>query len=150
MSDYEINEETLAIVPKNAEKSVIHEKFASFVVDKPVNKIMEDSCEYFGSSLTGRQKGTTKLTGISHKAPIIIEETKDVIFFPTTSPRLKRCAWLSLNNIESYYRKKNKLVVEFKNKKKLVFNISYAVIDNQYSRATKLNYVLNQRKNEKS
>jgi phytoene dehydrogenase-like protein len=64
---------------------------------------MEESCEFFGSSLIGRQKGTTKLIGITHKAPIIIEETREIIFFPTTSPRLSCCSWISLKNIEKYY-----------------------------------------------
>ena len=149
MNEYEINEETLAVVPLK-EKSVIYETNSTFVVNKNANKIMEESCEYFGSSLAGRQKGTTNLIGISHKAPIIIEETKELIFFPTTSPRLSKCSWIALANIEKYYRKKNKLVIEFKNKKKVELDVSYGVIDNQILRATKLGYVLRQRKNEKT
>ena len=149
MNEYEINENTLAVIPKK-QKSVVYENKETFIVNKTANKIMEDSCEYFGSSLEGRQKGTTSLIGISHKAPIIIEESKELIFFPTTSPRLTKCSWISLSNIEKYYRHKNKLIIEFKNHKTVELDVSFGIIDNQYLRATKLGYVLRQRKNEKT
>lgn len=149
MNEYEINEDTLAIIPlKN--KSIVYENNQKFVVDKNVNEIMEDSCEYFGSTLSGRQKGTSKLIGVTHKAPIIIEETREVIFFPTTSPRLPKCSWISLGNIRRYYRKKNKLIIEFKNKKTIELDVSYGIIDNQFLRASKLGYILRQRKAKKS
>ena len=148
MNEYEINEDTLAIIPiKN--KTKVYEKYETFIVDKPVNKIMEDSCEYFGSSLEGRQKGTANLIGVTHKAPIIIEETKELIFFPTTSPRLPKCAWISLQNIENHYRYHNKIFVMFKNNKKIEFDISYGVLDNQILRATRLESILRQRKRKK-
>ena len=149
MENYEINEETLAIIPSK-NKSIVYEKYDKFVVNKPVNKIMEESCEYFGSSLSGRQKGTTKLIGVSHKAPIIVEETKEIIFFPTTSPRLTNCSWISLNNYKNHYRKKGKTVIEFGNKEKIEFKISLGIISNQHARSTKLSYALNQRKRQKS
>lgn len=111
---------------------------------------MEDSCEYFGSSLSGRQKGTENLIGVSYKAPIIIEESKNIIFFPTTSPRLKNCNWISLNNLERYYTKNNKIVLEFKNKQKIMLNLSYGIIDNQILRASRLESVLRGRKVQKN
>ena len=64
--------------------------------------IIKRSCEYFGSSYNGRHEGTKKLIGISHKAPIIIEESKNLIYFPTSSPRLLDCVWIGLNNIKDY------------------------------------------------
>jgi len=148
MVDYEVNEETLAIIPVKG-KSRIYENHNSFVVDKTANKIMEDSCEYFGSSLLGRQKGTSTLIGVTHKAPIIVEETKELIFFPTTSPRLDECAWISLKGIAKYYREKNKIFIEFKNRQKLEMNVSYGIIDNQILRATRLESVLRHRKQKK-
>ena len=60
--------------------------------------IIENSCEYFGSSYLGRHEGTKKLIGITHKAPIIIEESKNLIYFPTTSPRLTDCVWIKYIN----------------------------------------------------
>jgi len=148
MVDYEINENTLAIVPVR-NKSRVYETGKSFMVDKNSNKIMEESCEYFGSSLLGRQRGTHNLIGVTHKAPIIVEETKELIFFPTTSPRVTKCAWISLKGIHKYYSEKNKIFIEFKNKQKVAMNVSYGVIDNQILRATRLESVLRDRKQKK-
>lgn len=148
MNDYEINEETLALISLE-NKTKVFEKNKTFTVNKEVLKIMEDSCSYFGSSLSGRQKGTEKLIGVSYKAPVIVEESKNIIFFPTTSPRTKNCNWISLNNLERYYSKNNKIILEFKNKQKIMLNLSYGIIDNQILRATRLEAVLRGRKNEK-
>jgi len=148
LKDYEINEDTLALISLN-DKTKVYENNKSFTINKDANCIMEDSCRYFGSSLSGRQKGTENLIGVSYKAPIIIEESKNIIFFPTASPRLKKCCWISLNNLERYYNKNNKVILEFKNKEKIVLNLSYGVIDNQILRATRLEAVLRGRKNEK-
>lgn len=148
LNDYEINEETLALISLE-NKTKVFEKNKTFTVNKEVLKIMEDSCSYFGSSLSGRQKGTEKLIGVSYKAPVIVEESKNIIFFPTTSPRTKNCNWISLNNLERYYSKNNKIILEFKNKQKIMLNLSYGIIDNQILRATRLEAVLRGRKNEK-
>lgn len=147
MQEYEINEKTLAIIPISEIKTKIYEEAANFIINKPAIKIMEESCQFFGSSLSGRQKGTTRLIGVSHKAPIIIEESKEIIFFPTSSPRKHQCSWLSLKNIDSYYTKNKILFIKFKNNTQLELNISYGIIDNQILRATRLESVLRSRKN---
>ena len=148
MKEYEINEDTLALISLN-DKTKVFETDKTFLVNKEISTIMEDSCEYFGSSLSGRQKGTEKLIGVSYKAPIIVEESKNIIFFPTSSPRSKDCNWISLNNLERYYTKNKKIVIEFKNKQKIMLNMSFGIIDNQILRATRLEAVLRGRKNEK-
>ena len=148
MKEYEINEDTLALISLD-NKTKVFEKSKTFLVNKDISTIMEDSCEYFGSSLSGRQKGTEKLIGVSYKAPIIIEESKNIIFFPTNSPRSKSCNWISLNNLERYYTKNQKIVLEFKNKQKIMLNMSFGIIDNQILRATRLEAVLRGRKSEK-
>lgn len=109
-------------------------------------KIIENSCEYFGSSYLGRHKGTENLTGINYKSPIIIEETKNIIFFPTISPREKDCSWLSLFYIKNYYNIERKTKVLFDNNENYIFDISYGSFDNQYLRATKLESILRKRK----
>ena len=148
MKEYEINSDTLALISLD-DKTKVFEKSKTFLVDKDTSRIMEDSCEYFGSSLSGRQKGTKKLIGVSYKAPIIVEESRNIIFFPTNSPRSKSCNWISLNNLERYYTKNNKIVIEFKNKQKIMLDMSFGIIDNQILRATRLEAVLRGRKSEK-
>ena len=145
MEDYEINSDTLALIAlKN--KTEIFEENNHFFVDKVANEIMEDSCAYFGSSLAGRQKGTEKLIGVSYKAPVIVEESKEMIFFPTLSPRKEACSWIALQKINKYFRLGDKMVIEFKNGNKVVLDISYGILDNQVLRATRLESVLRGRK----
>lgn len=146
MNEYEINIETLAVLPFKNDKSKIYENDKVFIVNQSVNKIMDSSCEYFGSSLSGRQKGTSKLIGITHKAPIIVEESKEIIFFPTTSPRIEKCSWISLNNLEKVIKNQEKNILIFKNDITIETDISYGIINNQILRATRLESVLRSRK----
>ena len=148
MKEYEINEDTLALISLD-DKTKVFENDKTFTIEKEAFKIMEESCEYFGSSFDGRKKGTEKLIGVSYKAPIIVEESRNIIFFPTTSPRLKSCNWISLNNLERYYTKNKRIVLEFKNRQKIMLDMSYGIIDNQILRATRLEAVLRNRKSEK-
>ena len=145
LKDYEINERTLAVIAQGDEAKVFEEDNC-FMIPKTTNTIMEESCEYFGSSLEGRQKGTNSLIGIRHKAPVIIEETKEIIFFPTSSPRLNNCHWISLNNLDSYKQVGGKIKLKFNNHKEIFLDVSYGIIDNQVLRATRLESALRKRK----
>lgn len=138
MQNYEINEKTLAILPYSNNKSIVYEDTNSFILEKPVNKIMDNSCRNYGSTIEGRQKGTSALTGITYKVPIIISEEKNVIFFPTSSPRLKECGWISLNNINKFYSSNGKILVEFINKEIVELDISHNILKNQILNASLL------------
>ena len=61
MNSYEINNDTLAILPLNEYKSKVIEKTKTVVVDLTPMKIIENSCAYFGSSYQGRFLGTKNL-----------------------------------------------------------------------------------------
>lgn len=149
VENYEINSSTLALIAlKN--KTEVFEENDHFFVDKLANEIMEDSCAYFGSSLAGRQKGTEKLIGISYKAPVIVEESSEIIFFPTKSPRQESCSWIALSKINQYSRIGDKMLIEFKNGSRVVLSMSYGILDNQVLRATRLESVLRGRKNDKN
>ncbi|MGI6324877.1 MAG: competence protein ComK [Bacilli bacterium] len=146
MSFYEINEETLAILPIDNYRSKIVEKEKELVVNQTPYEIIDNSCQYFGSSFAGRKVGTKKLIGVTHKAPIIIEESKEIIFFPTTSPLVYECCWISLGNIEKYYKGIDKSIILFNTGYKLELDISYGSLDNQILRAARLESVLRKRK----
>lgn len=147
MISYEINCDTLALIPVSEKETKIIERNNIFNVNNSVMNIIENSCEYFGSSYLGRHEGTKKLIGITHKAPIIIEESKNLIYFPTTSPRLENCIWIALNNIKTYERKNGKTELQFINNQKIRLDISFGSLDNQVLRATKLESVLRKRIN---
>ena len=145
LKNYEINNKTIALYAMT-DKTRVYEEDRNFIVNKTANEIMEESCAYFGSSLSGRQKGTKNLIGITYKAPVIVEESREIIFFPTGSSRDKYCSWIRSSKIEQYYYKNKHLVVEFKNGDKILLDVSYNVLDNQILRATRLEAVLRGRK----
>ncbi len=145
MKDYEINKETLAIIPIENNKSKIIEINNEFIINKNSTQIIDESCKFFGSSYEGRFNGTKTMIGISHKSPIIIEESRKIIFFPTTSPRLNRCVWISFNNIEKYYKIGINTILNFTCGKQLKIELSYGMIDNQVLRSARLESILNKR-----
>ena len=102
--NYEITYDTQIIMPVKSNNSKVIERDNEFIVNSPTLEIMEHSCEYFGSSFEGRKEGTKKLLGITHKAPIIVEESRKIIFFPTASPEKTDCIWINLESIEKYYK----------------------------------------------
>lgn len=149
VENYEINESTLALIAmKN--KTAIYEENQTFFVNQTPNKIMETSCRYYGSTLEGRQKGTENLIGINYKAPVIVEESRELIFFPTSSPRKEGCSWISLNHINQYFKSENKMIILFHNGSKLVLDLSYCILDKQILRAARLESVLRSRKISKN
>lgn len=147
MESYEINRNTVALVPKE-KRTIVYENDDSFVVDQTPLEIMEESCEYFGSSFQGRQTGTTKLVGYTHKVPIIVEESYNLIFFPTLSPKNDMCSWISYSQIMKIDKFKNKSILELKNGKKIIVDVSTSIIDNQLYRCSRLKDMLKIRKQD--
>lgn len=141
MQNYEINENTLALVPYD-KGTVVYEGNKEIFIYNDANEIIYNSCEYFGSTYEGRRIGTTRLTGMTHKLPVIIEESQRIIFFPTSSPRLNRCIWLSLKNIKNIEKIGPKTKIIFKNQQEIIINCSFATINNQLLRACRLESVL--------
>ena len=113
MMNYEICEDTLAILPFESGKARVIETHGELIVNKTPMEIIEDSCLYFGSTYDGRHTATKYLLGISYKSPIIIEESRNIIFFPTNSPRQQDCCWISLKNIIDYKRRHNNSIIYF-------------------------------------
>ena len=139
MKKYEINKNTLAIIAITNGISKVYEKDKTLYVYSPTIKIIDDSCKFFGSSYEGRFCGTKALTGITYKSPIIIEESRNIIFFPTNSTRSKQTSWIALNKIKKIYKNKSdKSYIIFNNDKKLNLNISLYSLENQYCRAIML------------
>ena len=143
---YEINKSTLAVVPIDENTSRVLEETTEYIVNKPSFEIIEDSCMYFGSTYQGRYDGTKKLLGMSYKLPIIIEESRNIIFFPTSSPRTKDCIWVALTHLNNYLFDKNNAYISFKNGYKLKVNVSIFALENQILRASRLESVLRSRK----
>lgn len=149
MSKYELGNNTLAIIGLKNGKTRVIENDSDFIIGEHAYEVMENSCSYFGSSYQGRVDGSRKLLGCNYKVPIIVEESNELIFFPTASPITKCCGWFSLNSISSIEKKNNKANVTLINGKHITIDTSKNSLDNQILRATRLKYLINSRKAEK-
>ena len=146
MKEYEINEETMAIIPINYFQTLVKEVDNEYIIDKKAYEIMEESCEYYGSSYKGRLTAAKKILNSSYKIPIIIEESENIIFFPTKSSLLEDCCWINYNFIKKYDKKGKKVTVTFINNEELDIDMSKLSLDNQISRSSMLELVSRKRK----
>ena len=89
---------------------------------------------------------TKRLINIKSKSPIIIEESRNIIFFPLKSVREKCNIWISFNNLEKYMKQDDRTLLIFKNKKEIILDFSYYIIDNQVTRSLMLDYELKNRR----
>ncbi len=148
MDSYEINKDTYAIVSVNSDVSRVLEKDDEYFVNKSSYSVMEDSCSYYGSSCEGRIKGTKQILGSNYKVPIVVEETNEIIFFPTEAATNANCIWLSLNNIKSYERNNGFTKVIFNSGKELIVKMSISSFETQILRANRLGSIIRKRKGE--
>ena len=145
---YEISKGTLAIVPNDSKTSLVYEDEERYLIeDNPFN-IMEDSCRYFGSSYEGRKVGAKNLLGAEYKVPIVVEDSSNLIVFPTSSPQADDCVWISLQRVREIKKVDiNNTKVIFDNNTEIIVPCSFRVIENQISRASRLDLILRNHKN---
>lgn len=145
---YEISNGTLAIVPNEDDNSLIYEDNERFIVEESPFKIMEDSCKYFGSTYKGRKDSAKEILGAEYKIPVVIEDSTNLIIFPTTSPQAEDCAWICLNRVKNISKVDSfNTKIVFDNDRELIVPCSYRSIENQLSRASRLDVILRKRKN---
>lgn len=145
MDNYEINRDTLIILPYGLKKSKVIEKNRELIIDKEPMDIIRYNCEFYGSSYEGRHLGTKSIMNVTHKTPIIIEESRKIICFPTASPRATDCIWIMLNSIKNYDGDSNSTNIRFDNDFVYNINISISSFDNQISRSYRLESILRKR-----
>lgn len=146
MKEYEINEKTMAIIPINYCQTLVKEYENEYVVEKNAYEIMENSCEYYGSTYKGRLTAAKKMLNSSYKLPIIIEESENIIFFPTKSSLLEDCCWINYNFIKKYEKYGNRVKITFKNNEEIEVDMSKLSLDNQISRSSMLELTYRKRK----
>ncbi|MCP3742547.1 competence protein ComK [Rossellomorea sp. BNER] len=152
IEEYEINPFTMVLLPdsyglKTFTKIIeLHDTYTSPY--KPI-EILKKSCEYFGSSFEGRKNGTRRLTGVTHKAPIIVDPHTSIYFFPTTSPTKPECFWIAHEHVASYERVSSKeTMITFRNQQPLKVPISYSSFEAQFMRTSMLRIKFSQRIDE--
>ncbi len=145
MENYEINEETYAIIGTNYGKTRIIEKENEYNISNEAYSVMDDNCKYYGSSYKGRLEAAKEILNCSYKLPIIVEESTGLIFFPIKSSLLNDCTWINLDTIQKVEKDGNKSKIIFENGKFETLDISKLSLDNQIYRATKLSLILKKR-----
>ncbi len=145
---YEISKGTLAILPNEKNSSVVYEDDDRYIIKQTPFEIMEESCKYFGSTYEGRKDGAKEMLGAEYKVPIVIEDSSNLIVFPTTSPFSDDCVWISLKRVEKIEKiDSNNTKIIFDNKTEIIVDSSYRTIENQLSRASRLDLILRNHKN---
>lgn len=147
MVNYEINEDTLAVLYNGYDKTKVIEINNEYEFDSKAYKIMEYNCEYYGSTYVGRIKAAKKILNCSYKLPVLVEESNSLIFFPTKSSLSEECSWINHGAIRSYKKKGGNIEIEFINNKKLLVDMSKLSLENQISRSSRLESIIRKRKN---
>lgn len=143
---YEINLSTLLLIGIDEKTTKVVDFNGEYIIKECSKNIVNYSCKFFGSSLIERGNITKRLINVSNKAPIFIEETKNMIFFPLRSTREKVNVWISFNNLESYQQDGCKTLLKFKNQQELLVDFSYYMVDNQMTRCMMLDYMAKKRR----
>lgn len=142
MDKYIINNNTLAIYEKNNE-TIIIENYVTYHISKKALEVVNESCKYYGSSLKGRVESTNYLLGIVYKAPIIISEKLNIIFFPTLSINNVNSIWFNYHGIEKYFVDNNgNLNVFLKNGKDIKLDITSNIFNSQFLKSSRLDSIL--------
>ncbi|HLR79359.1 MAG TPA: competence protein ComK [Bacillota bacterium] len=147
---YEITPLTMAILAHEDEYgnfgTWILEEQSEYFVNRTPSKIIDYACRFFGSSLKGRQEGTKDICGITHKAPISIDPSSGMYFFPTFSPMNTKCSWISHSHIEQVNPSHNQRTqLLFTNGKQIFLDISFGSMLNQIQRTAQFRYLLDNR-----
>jgi len=143
---YEIDLSTLMLMGIDDETTRVVTTEEELIIKNNSKKIMDESCRFFGSNLTDRVKATNRLVNMASKTPIVVEESRNIIFFPLKSTREKNNIWISFNNLDKYEKDDNKTVIYFKCGKEVILNFSYYIVDNQVTRSIILDYEINKRR----
>ena len=147
LDSYEVNLETLMIAPYGAATSKVYEYDGEFIVKMPPLTIIKNSCMFFGATFEGRRDATKTIIGINKKVPIVIEDSRNIIFFPISSCINRSSTWVSYQNLLNYFKvDSNRSKLFFKNNRNLCVDIKYNMIDNQFLRCLKLETLLSKRK----
>lgn len=146
IEEYFISEDTLMLLPLSKNETKILDISGEYIIEKNIFEVVDESCQYYGSTYNGRYISAKKTLDMDYKLPIIIDEVKEVVLFPTCSPKLENCIWICVNNVENYIKNNKVSVIKFTNGISSELNISINTLENQILRATMLLMKLKKRK----
>lgn len=110
-----------------------------------LEKILVNSCIYYGCTLDGRIKAAKSLISSRYKIPVIISEKNNIIFFQVKGK--KEIIWFNFNRIIDFNRAGNGINVVFKDNYCKKFALSWSIFNNQILKSSRLIYVFSIRVN---
>ena len=133
MQKYYINSTTLWL--ENTPDSIFIQEInitRKLDLNLKLEKLIDDSCLYYGCSYIGRKKGSEELIGKHYKIPIVVKDSGCLIIFPMFSRRNNKNIWFVFNNIKNYNQiNKNEILIEFTGGLKKKFYLSYYIFYQQ-------------------
>lgn len=136
--DYIINKDTYYLMYDN-NKTVIKELSTELVIPgNNLKEILENSCEYYGSSLQGRVIGARNLIKSRYRIPIMVSEKNNILFFPLSGKKNGEVIWFNFNMIKSYEKDGEFVSITFNDGVTKRFMISYAILNNQIMRCSRM------------
>ena len=144
MNNYIINENTVAVLKSN-KKTIIIDVENIRVINKSINRVLEDNCLLNGSSVIGRKKYAEKYLNIKYKLPVYIN--KNIILIQLNSLRDSFCLFIVLNKILNFKNINNILNIICVNKYVFISKISKNCFENLIINGVKLNNSLKSQKN---
>ncbi|WP_100487110.1 competence protein ComK [Sporolactobacillus pectinivorans] len=114
VNQYMIRQETMALLPRDAEdgslQTYVIEEDRVMIVSKTPFEIIQNSCSYFGVTYAGRKRGAVSM-GYKSMPPICICSELGIYFFPLMSETNRSCIWLSHSHIENWQNLEKKGVL---------------------------------------
>lgn len=147
LNEYLITTSTIMVKSLDNDNSMIYDFAGEYVSKMDINSIIESSCNFYGSSYDGRIKWSKEVLNTKIKLPVVIEESKNIIFFPTRSISNNDCIWLSYNNIVKFEKNGNSTNVFFNDNRVYCIDVSYDIIDRQIYNCLRLEKILLNRRN---
>ena len=136
--DYIINKNTNYLM-FDGDNTIINELTTELVKKGNFLKnILESSCEYYGSSLKGRIISSRKIIKSSYRMPIIVSEKSNILLFPINGKNNKEQIWFNFLNIKSYEKDQEFVNVTFNTGFSQKFMLSYAILNNQMLKCSRL------------
>lgn len=135
---YIINNETLYLYYDGINTYVKEEGSEYEFGGNLINRILDSSCIYYGSSLKGRIKGAKNILEGKYKLPIIISEKNDIIFFPVKGKKNNEMLWINFSKVKLFKKKNEFVEIVFNNNFVAKFMISFTVFNNQMFKSSRL------------
>lgn len=145
--DYITTSETMALLPYlnqyGEEWSFALEVNRTLLIQKKSKAILNDSCNFFGSSYEGRIDGTRAIMNRGKMYPIAISVPLDMYMFPLSSPERYTCVWLSYVHIfEIEAHGPHQAKITFVNGQKIIVNKNKSLVDLKKYKTGELRYQL--------